>query len=106
MQCQPQKYIPKKVKVSYFFKFKKDNSVKNHVTKTKFKLDLYFLVKYLHMRFQPYPYNSSRVQKLKNSIFFERSRGITVQSPWVKVGNFKNPENPELSSFSTVLHRK
>jgi hypothetical protein len=25
---------------------------------------------------------------------------------WVKVGNFKNPENPEFSSFSTVLHRK
>jgi hypothetical protein len=25
---------------------------------------------------------------------------------WVKVGNFKNPENPEFSSFSVDLHRK
>jgi hypothetical protein len=33
--------------------FKKDKSIKNYQTMIKIQLDLYFLVKYLHMQFKP-----------------------------------------------------
>jgi hypothetical protein len=34
-----------------------NNSVKNHPTITKFKLDLQIPLTYLHMQYQPYTYN-------------------------------------------------
>jgi hypothetical protein len=57
----------------------------NRTVGTIFKLDLYFLVKYLHMWFQPYRYISTRVRKLKISNFFLHSTGKTLSKiikPW------------------------
>jgi hypothetical protein len=64
-------YKSRNWKFSFFSKFKEDYSVKNHQAKTKFELDLYFLINYLHMWFQPYTYVSTKVRvwNLKISIF-------------------------------------
>jgi hypothetical protein len=69
-----QKISFSKVKWHNFFKF--------HLTMTKLQLGLYFLVKYLHMHFQPYKYIPTKVkeQKLKISYFFLSSRGMTVKN--------------------------
>lgn len=65
----------------FFSQIKRHNSVKNNRTWTKFKFNLYFLVKYLCMQFQLYIYIS--LQKLKkveteNFLFFLSSKGITL----------------------------
>jgi hypothetical protein len=67
-------------KFLFFSKFKRDNSVKNQHTITKFKLDLHIFMTNLHMQFQPYTCIQTKVRerKLKISIFFQSSRGITL----------------------------
>ena len=62
-------------------------SVKNQRTMTKFELNLYFLVTYLHMQFQLHTYILTKVRerKLKFYDFFLSSRGITLSKiigPW------------------------
>jgi hypothetical protein len=61
----------------FFSKFKRDNSVKNQRTITKFELDLRIPIMYLHMQFQPYTYIQTKVRERKLKI---SSREITVKS--------------------------
>jgi hypothetical protein len=63
-----------------FSKFKRDNSVKNQQTITKFELDLHIPMAKLHMQFEPYTCIQTKVteRKLKISIFFQSSRGIAL----------------------------
>ena len=72
IHVHPYKNGERKLKISFFFKFKRDNSVKNHRTTTKFGLDLYYLVFELNVR------NCCRdnERKRKISSFFLSSRGI------------------------------
>jgi hypothetical protein len=82
-QFQPYTYIKTKLKrpeTENFFK--KDNSVKNHWTATKFKLDLRNPMMYLYIKFElnvcnPYKDNE---RKLKISVLFQSSIGITVKN--------------------------
>jgi hypothetical protein len=69
-----------KISIYFFFLFKRDNSVKNQWTKTKFKLDLRIPMTNLHMQFESYTCIQTKVRecKLKISIFFLSSREITL----------------------------
>ena len=51
-----------KYRIFKSFPSSKGITVKNHRTTTKFELDLYFLVKYLHMQFQPYTYIPKKLE--------------------------------------------
>jgi hypothetical protein len=74
----------------FFSKFKRDSSVKNQHTITKFNLDLHILMMNLYMQYQPYTchtHNSSRAET-ENFYFFQSSRGITlskINEPWPKL---------------------
>jgi hypothetical protein len=70
--CNPYKDNEQKLKISIFSKFKRDNSVKNQWTITKFELDLYILKTNLHMQIESYTciQTKGRERKLKISIFF------------------------------------
>jgi hypothetical protein len=71
-----------KLKVSiYFSKFKRDNSVTNQQTITKFKLDLHILMTNLHMQLQSYTCIKTKFRewKQKISIFFKVQEGQLSQ---------------------------
>jgi hypothetical protein len=74
----------------FFFWFKRDNSVKNQQTITKFKLDLRISMMNLYMQFEPYTYIQTKVRERKLKFF---SRGITLS---------KN--HPTLTKFELDLH--
>jgi hypothetical protein len=59
----------------FFSKFKRDKSIKNQWTITKFELELRIPLTYLHMQFQPYTYIQTKVRKRKLKI---SSKGITL----------------------------
>jgi hypothetical protein len=61
-------------KFLFFLKFKRDNSVKNQRTITKFELDLHIPMIYLHIQFQPY----TVYQVFFASCFFRESEPKTV----------------------------
>jgi hypothetical protein len=61
-------YIHTKVKERNRIIFKRDNSVKNHKTMTKFELDLCIPMTYLYMLFQIYAYIPRKVRELKLKI--------------------------------------
>jgi hypothetical protein len=69
----------RKLKISGFFlsKFKRDNSVKNQLTMTKFKLDLRILMTNLHLYMHS---NKSYRAETENFFFFPNSRGITIKN--------------------------
>jgi hypothetical protein len=52
------------MKYSFFARFKRNNSAKNHRTKTKCKLDLYFAVIHLHI-FKPVIHVNTSLQLLE-----------------------------------------
>jgi hypothetical protein len=72
--CYPYRDNERKLKISNFFLFlfKRDNSVKNQRTKTKFTLDLRIFMTNLHMQFESYTCIQTKVRerKLKFYIFF------------------------------------
>ena len=72
----------RKLKTSIFSKFKRDNSVKNLQTITKFKLDLHIFMTNLHMQFQSYTCIQTKVRerKLKISIFYKFKRDNSVKN--------------------------
>jgi hypothetical protein len=69
--CNPYRDNELKLKI-YIFLFRRDNSVKNQRTITKFELDLRIPMTNLHMQFESYTYIQTNVKerKLKISIFF------------------------------------
>jgi hypothetical protein len=74
--CNPNRDHERKLKISiFFFLFKRDNSVKNQQTITKFELDLHNHMMNLYMQFQPYTYIQTKVREQKLKI---TSRGITL----------------------------
>jgi hypothetical protein len=62
-------------KFQFFSKFKRDNSVKNQSTITKFKLNLRIPMMNLHIQFEPYTYIQTKVREQKLKFF---SIGITL----------------------------
>jgi hypothetical protein len=70
--CNPYRDNERKLKISNLFWLKRDNSVKNQWTKTKFKLDLRIPMTNLHMQFESYTCIQTKVRerKLKISILF------------------------------------
>jgi hypothetical protein len=75
----------RKLKISNFFsKFKRDNSVKNQQTITKFKLDLRIPMTNLHMQFESYTCIQTKAweRKLKISIFSKFKRDNSVKNQW------------------------
>jgi hypothetical protein len=77
-------------KYQFFSKFKRDNSVKNQWTITKFELDLRIPMMNLHMQFEPYTYIQTKFRERKLKFF---SRGITLS---------KN--HPTMTKFELDLH--
>jgi hypothetical protein len=81
MQFEPYSCIQPKVRerklkiAKNVSKFKRNNSVKNQQTMTKFELDLRIIMTYLHMQFEPYTYIQTKVREQKLKII---SRGITL----------------------------
>jgi hypothetical protein len=59
--------------------FKRDNSVKNQRTITKFELDLHIPMTNLHMQFEPYTYIQTKVRERKQ-IFFKRDNSVKKSS--------------------------
>ena len=69
-------------------KFKRDNSVKNQQTITKFKLDLHILKTNLHMQFQSYTYKEkldSRNWKFLLFSKFKRDNSVKNQRTIIKL---------------------
>jgi hypothetical protein len=73
--CNPYRDNERKLKISFFFFFKRDNSVKNQWTITKFELDLRIPMTDLHMQFEPYTHIETKVRERKLKFF---SRGIAL----------------------------
>jgi hypothetical protein len=77
-------------KFQFFSKFKRDNSVKNQWTITKFEFDLHISMTNLHMQFEPYTCIQTKVRERKLKFC---SRGITLS---------KN--HPTMTKFKLDLH--
>jgi hypothetical protein len=59
-------------KFLFFSKFKRDNSVKNQWTITKFEHDLRIPIMYLHIQFQPYTYMyTNKSYRAETEFFFQ-----------------------------------
>jgi hypothetical protein len=69
--CIQTKVRERKLKISIFSKFKRDNPVKNQWTITKLKLDLCIPMSNLHMQFEPYTYIQTKVRERKLKFFQE-----------------------------------
>jgi hypothetical protein len=89
--CNPYRDNERKLKISFlFFLFKRDNSVKNQWTITKFELHLRIPMANLHMQFEPYTCIQTKVRERKLKLI---SRGITLS---------KN--HPTMTKFELDLH--
>jgi hypothetical protein len=82
--CNPYRDNERKLKISIFFLFKRDNSVKNQWTITKFELDLHISMINLHMQFESYTCIQTKVRerKLKISIFSKFKRDNSFKNQW------------------------
>jgi hypothetical protein len=63
--CNPYRNNERKLKMSFFFLFKRDNSVKNQRTITKFELDLRIPMMNLQMQFESYTCIQTKVRERK-----------------------------------------
>jgi hypothetical protein len=68
--CNPYRDNEQKLKISKFFLFKRDNSVKNQWTKIKFELDLRIPMTNLQMQFESYTCIQTKVRERKLKISF------------------------------------
>jgi hypothetical protein len=66
--------------ISLFFLFKRDNSVKNLRTITKFELDMLIPMTNRHMQFEPYTYIQTKDGERKLKIFFKRDNSVKKSS--------------------------
>jgi hypothetical protein len=78
--CIQTKVKEQKLKICIFSKFKRNNSVKNQWTMTKFEVDLRIPMTNVHMQFEPYTYIQTKFRERKLNFFF--SREITLKSFW------------------------
>jgi hypothetical protein len=80
--CNPYKDNERKLKISIFSKFKRDISVKNKRTITKFELDLHIPMTNLHMQFESYICIQTEVRERKLKIFQEGQLCQKIIRPW------------------------
>jgi hypothetical protein len=66
--------------LTFFSKFRRDNSVSYHQTMTKFELDQCILLPYPNVKFELNMYDccGDNEWKLKASYYFQSERGITL----------------------------
>ena len=94
--CNPYRDNERKLKISIFL-FKRDNSVKNQRTKTKFVLDLRIPMTNLHMQFESYTCIQTKLREWKLKFI---SRGITLSKNHLTITKFEL----ELRIPMTYLH--
>jgi hypothetical protein len=87
-------------KFLFFSKFKRDNSVKNQQTITKFELDLRISITNLYMQFEPYTSIQTKIRERKLKFFW---RGITLSKNYQTMTKFEpDLHNPMMYPYNRI----